>query len=119
MEETLLLLEEMRCTLQFLDWKVKFWAERAELLEGDKIAAEHSTGDLVGSGMLGPERNEGVWAYALRQASIRQHLRDHFKNLWCAVPALVVSTVGCNSVVVDLGAKMVEELMASASFLQC
>ena len=111
-------MEEMRRTLQFLDWQVNFWEERAGLLEGDKIAVEHSTGDLVGSSMLVPERNEGVRAYALRQASIRKHLHDHFKNLWHAVPALVVSTVGRNSIVVDLGAKLVEELTVYASFLQ-
>jgi hypothetical protein len=117
-EETLLLLEEMRRTLQFLDWQAKFWVERAGLLEGEKTAVEDSTIDLVGSRTLVPERNEGVRAYALRQARIRNHLHDHFKSLWRAVPGLVVSTAGRDSkVVVDLGTSMVKELTESASFL--
>jgi len=115
-EETLLLLEEMRRTLQFLDWQANFWVERANILEG---ATEESAVNLVGSCTLVPERNEGLRAYALRQASIRNHLRNKFRSLWHAVPASVVSVIGRDSkVVVDLSPELVKKLTESASFLQ-
>jgi len=114
-EETLLLLEEMRRTLQFLEWQTNFWVERASALEG---VVEESTVNLVGSRTLVPERNEGLRAYALRQASIRSHLRDKFKSLWRVVPALVVSVLVRDSKgVVDLPPDLVTKLTASASFL--
>jgi hypothetical protein len=118
-EETLLLLEEMRRTLQFLDWQAGFWEERAGVSDIDNIPSEYSMVNLVGSQFLAAEWNEGVRAYALHQASIRNHLRDHFKNMWCGVPALVMSTVRRDpGVTVHLGDEMEKELAESSAFLQ-
>jgi hypothetical protein len=118
-EETLLLLEEMRRTLKFLDWQACFWVEHMKVLDNDDVPAEYSTVNLVGSRTLALERNEGVRAYALRQAAVRTHLRDHFKNLWRGVPALVMSTAGRDSNVrVDLGSEMLKDLFESTSFLR-
>jgi hypothetical protein len=118
-EETLLLLEEMRRTLQFLDWQAGFWVERAGVSDNNDITSKYCAANLVGSHILAAEWSEGVRAYALRQAGIRTYLRDHFKNLWCGVPALVMSKVGRDSsVAVDLGAGMEKELAESSSFLR-
>jgi hypothetical protein len=118
-EETLLLLEEMRRMLHFLDWQAHFWVERSKILDTDDVPAEYSTANLVRSRTLASERKEGVCAYALRQAAIRNHLRNHFKNLWRGVPALVMSTaVHDLNVNVDLGSEMKKELVESSSILQ-
>jgi hypothetical protein len=93
--------------------------EHANILDSDDVPVEFSTINLVGSRTLASVQDEGVRAYALCQAAIRNHLRDHFKNLWHGVPTLVMSTIGCDSnVEVDLGSEMVKELVESTSFLR-
>ncbi|KAI6096537.1 hypothetical protein EDD16DRAFT_1719774 [Pisolithus croceorrhizus] len=64
-EEVDLLLEEKRRTLQFLEWDATRWAERAEAItDRDKPL------------------NEGLRAYAERQANIRRRLGVSFMHTW-------------------------------------
>ncbi|KAG1892824.1 hypothetical protein F4604DRAFT_1913518 [Suillus subluteus] len=71
-EEIQLLLEEMRCIIEFLAWQAKWWDEQATLR-----VAERSV-DV-----------EGLAAYAKRQATIRRSLSARFQALWGNVPTLV------------------------------
>jgi hypothetical protein len=64
-EEVELLQEEMRRVLQFLDWQANWWEEQGRLQICQ--AAAH---------------NEGLLAYAARQANIRRRLSRHFRTLW-------------------------------------
>ncbi|KAG2345649.1 hypothetical protein BDR05DRAFT_1013616 [Suillus weaverae] len=59
-EEVELLQEEMRHVLQFLEWQADWWAARCD-------TAAH---------------NEGLSAYAARQADIRHCMAGHFCHLW-------------------------------------
>ncbi|KAG2037090.1 hypothetical protein BDR03DRAFT_934153 [Suillus americanus] len=70
-EEIQLLLEEMRRVLEFLDWQTKWWEARVTLR-----VAEQS------------EDNEGLVAYAKRQAAIRRSLSAKFRASWHHVTAL-------------------------------
>lgn len=64
-EEVLLLKEEMRRVLAFLDWKATWWKERQELRsEGSK--------ELV----------EAIRAYAIGQETLQKSLAKHFRTLW-------------------------------------
>jgi hypothetical protein len=64
-EEIMLLLEEMRRVLAFLDWHAKWWDHRQRLWEG-----------------LSPTEDEGMVAYAQQQAELRRALRNHFLSQW-------------------------------------
>lgn len=64
-EEVMLLREEMRRVLQFLEWRAKSWDAKANL---------RSKIDL--------EMNEGLKAYALQQAALQRSLATLFKTLW-------------------------------------
>lgn len=73
-EEVLLLKEEMRRVLVYLEYKAKWWEERAVPWDG-----------------LDSETTEGVRAYALRQASIQRALSEHFARMWAAPLEATVS----------------------------
>ncbi|KIJ11296.1 hypothetical protein PAXINDRAFT_84711 [Paxillus involutus ATCC 200175] len=64
-EEVMLLKEEMRRVLAFLDWHSKWWVSQA----GRRTNLD---------GVL----TEGLVAYALRQADIRCAMRESFHELW-------------------------------------
>ncbi|KAH0826244.1 hypothetical protein J3R83DRAFT_5708 [Lanmaoa asiatica] len=64
-EEVELLVEEQRRILQFLHWQSTWWLDRRALIKTDDSAL-----------------NEGMRAYALRQAALRQDLAKHFEHIW-------------------------------------
>lgn len=66
-EEVLLLKEEMRRALAFLEWKAQWWTERGSRWAG-------ATSSL----------SEGISAYASAQASLQSSLSNHFRELWKA-----------------------------------
>jgi len=65
-EEVLLLKEEMRRVLRFLEWKAEWWA--------DKVGGDS---DMPTSGV-----SAGMRAYALQQADLQTSLKKHFIRLW-------------------------------------
>ena len=73
-EEVELLLEEMRRVGQFLGWRARWWIERANRRE------------CVNKGI-----QEGLSAYARRQASIRYQMKENFEKLWQSVSLWVAS----------------------------
>lgn len=64
-EEVMLLREEMRRVLLFLEWNAKRWDVRASLRS-----------------KVGVEMKEGLQAYALQQAALQRSLAAFFKALW-------------------------------------
>ncbi|KAF8895002.1 hypothetical protein CPB84DRAFT_1848339 [Gymnopilus junonius] len=66
-EEVMLLKEEMRRVLAFLEWKSRWWQDRQCTRTG-----------------LEKSMAEGVQAFALRQSSLQSQLAAHFRKLWKA-----------------------------------
>ncbi|KAF8907258.1 hypothetical protein CPB84DRAFT_1744643 [Gymnopilus junonius] len=66
-EEVMLLKEEMRWVLAFLEWKSRWWQDRQCTRTG-----------------LEKSMVEGVQAFALRQSSLQSQLAAHFHKLWKA-----------------------------------
>ncbi|KAF9470843.1 hypothetical protein BDN70DRAFT_901798 [Pholiota conissans] len=64
-EEVMILKEEMRRVLAFLDWKARWWRAR----EGVKSGVSK---DLA----------EGLTSYAHGQAALQEELSTHFRRLW-------------------------------------
>ncbi|KAJ7791595.1 hypothetical protein B0H14DRAFT_3500285 [Mycena olivaceomarginata] len=64
-EEVLLLEEEMRRTLRYLEWQAAWWEERQEPRSGARYHVQ-----------------AGLRAYALKQASLHRRLAAHFKSQW-------------------------------------
>lgn len=64
-EEVLLLLEEMRRVLAYLEWHASWWEEQSTQWPG-----------------LGAAETEGMIAYAHRQASIRRSMATVFSTNW-------------------------------------
>ncbi|KAJ7456847.1 hypothetical protein B0H11DRAFT_2243727 [Mycena galericulata] len=76
-EEVLLLREEMRRVLRYLDWQVEWWQARVS------VRPEAS-----------PELRAGLAAYALAQASAYSELATHFQGNWSvSVGAAALSVV--------------------------
>jgi hypothetical protein len=71
-EEVVLLAEEMRRVLQFLQWHATWWEARMYMWEG-----------------LSAEDDEGMVAYAKRQASLRLAMRADCLRLWADVPRML------------------------------
>lgn len=63
-EEVLLLKEEMRRTRTFLEWKARWWENRAKFAVDDRLLLE------------------GIAAYAFRQAALQRRLSISFLQLW-------------------------------------
>ena len=84
-EEVELLLEEMRRVLAFLEWDVNRWKQRAARAPQRVSNTEHSSSSPENKGPL----EEGLRAYALRQAAVRQRLFDTFAQQWHDVPAFI------------------------------
>lgn len=66
----------MNRTLRFFEWKEAKWLERATAM---KNAGEMTT----------PEHDEGLSAYAERQAKLCRDLRDAFALKWQKVPDMM------------------------------
>ena len=85
MEEVELLLEEMHRVLTFLEWDGNRWKERA-------LHAPQRLND-TSHPSTSPENKEpleeGLRAYALRQASVRRRLFETFAKQWHDIPAFV------------------------------
>ena len=73
-EEVELLLEEMRRVIEFLKWQAEWWGGRA---------SSRSLGSVVDQ--------EGLTAYACRQAALRLSLATSFQHLWRDVPMFVIA----------------------------
>lgn len=71
-EEVELLQEEMRRVSAFLEWQTEWWEDRASPRT-----------------WLDGMENEGVSAYAHRQAAIRRAMRTRCTSIWSVVPSLV------------------------------
>lgn len=84
-EEVELLLEEMRRVLAFLEWDVNRWKQRALRVPQRVVSADLASSSPENKGPL----EEGLRAYALRQASVRQRLFDTFAQQWNDVPAFI------------------------------
>ncbi|KAG1787814.1 uncharacterized protein HD556DRAFT_1312409 [Suillus plorans] len=66
-----LLVEEMRQVLTFLEWQGNWWHQRATLHPLEKTAEQ-----------------EGLQAYAYRQAALRSAMRNSFEGRWSFIPQL-------------------------------
>ena len=84
-EEVELLLEEMRRVLAFLEWDGNRWNERALRASKSVNDACRPSASWENKGPL----EEGMRAYALRQASVRQRLFATFAKQWHDVPAFI------------------------------
>jgi hypothetical protein len=84
-EEVLFVPEEMRRVLAFLDWHADWWDGRRYLLTG-----------------LPCDEEEGVIAYASKQAHIRRSIRSTFEHLWRSSDELVQLGVGADYDVLNL-----------------
>ena len=68
-EEVLLLKEEMRRVLVFLEWKSEWWLQWQGLRKG-----------------LPQDLDEGLKAFALGQADLQKRLASHFREIWRGSP---------------------------------
>jgi hypothetical protein len=76
-EEVELLQEEMRRVSSFLRWHAGWWDEKGRDRETLSTTAD----------------NEGLVAYACRQAQLRHDLADRFDTMWAAhVPTTTTAT---------------------------
>ncbi|KAJ3537499.1 hypothetical protein NMY22_g5569 [Coprinellus aureogranulatus] len=75
-EEILLVKEEMRRTLRFFEWKEADWRGKCAAWDGIPMSSEYE---------------EGLRAYAERQARLCRALRDSFVQQWQGVDRLVKS----------------------------
>lgn len=96
-EEVLLLKEEMRRVLVFLQWKAKWWLART-----------------TGWGGLTEELAEGISAYGHRQAMIQLSLRQNFMDIWCdplvaAAEAIVVPEDGDTNTILEEAAPIEDD----------
>ncbi len=64
-EEVMLLREEMRRVLDFLEWRAKWWDAQGNIRS-----------------QVGLELKEGLHAYASQQAALQRSLAASFKSLW-------------------------------------
>src|SRR6266567_3257583 len=89
-EEVELLFEEMRRVLAFLEWDRDRWKKRA-LNAPERLhnATYPSTPATLG---VQAAFEEGLKAYALRQASVRERLLTAFSQQWHDVPAFINMT---------------------------
>jgi hypothetical protein len=87
-EEVELLLEEMRRVLAFLKWDRERWQQRSLCIVNNTIHPSTPSASLVQKAAL----EEGLRAYALRQAAVRQRLLEMFTKQWHDVPAFIAIT---------------------------
>lgn len=73
-EEFLLTIEEMRRTIEFFDWKARWWIDRASLRTGVSVALQ-----------------SGLHGYAHKQAAVYRGLAHSFARKW--YPLLVANSI--------------------------
>lgn len=105
-EEVLLLREEMRRVLVFLEWQATWWEKRAVLhvewwAEQDGLASCPEC-DPAGLRRPQPSEAEGMAAYAHRQAYIRRKIRSSFLLLWDGAPEFTEIGLGATNDILDL-----------------
>jgi hypothetical protein len=90
-EEVELLNEEMRRVLAFLEWEACRWEERAVGRVRTQVpaAAVDPTTTPTMPVVLGGALDEGLRAYAQRQAAIRRNLFSRFSTQWKSVPTFI------------------------------
>jgi hypothetical protein len=85
-EEVLLLREEMRRTLAFLEWHATWWETRGTLhtkwWEDQDNSLTNPQHDPAGLRRPTIEDAEGMAAYTHKQAHIRRTIRSSFNHLW-------------------------------------
>jgi hypothetical protein len=84
-EEVELLLEEMRRVLAFLEWDGDRWKRRALCVPQRVTDLDHPSTSPEHRRLL----EEGLRAYTLRQAAVRQHLFATFAKQWHDVPVFI------------------------------
>jgi hypothetical protein len=97
-KEVVLLWEEMRRVLAFLEWHADWW-------EGHR--ALHEDLDAV--------LDEGMRAYAGKQAHIRQSMRNHFNHLWCCSDQFIALGIRADNNILDLQEAASHNLLAMHS----
>jgi hypothetical protein len=100
-EEVLLLREEMRRVLTFLEWDATRWETRV---------AEH-TG-------LDDNVTEGMAAYANKQAHVRRSIASSFEQLWRHSPEFTTLGVGADNEILDLRLAASIDLLDVASIAE-
>lgn len=83
-EEVLLLREEMRRVLQFLDWHKHWWLSQSSRRTN-----------------LAPVVTEGLLAYSSKQAYLRGALRDNFDHVWRHSAEFCALGVGADSEILE------------------
>lgn len=74
-----LLVEEQQRVLEFLRWQSRWWLARQDMVTVD-----------------GPALQEGLKAYAIRQAGLRDDLVSHFSQMWKDTQRYVALAEGVN-----------------------
>jgi len=97
-EEVLLLQEEMRRVLQFLEWHAHnhWWEDWQTTYEGSS-----------------PELAEGISAYACKQADICQSIHNSFNHLWQCSDEFIALGIRADNEILDLQHAGTQELLIS------
>lgn len=91
-EECALLMEEMRRVLAFFHWQSDWWTKKAEsvlIAERLEKPAQEPDKGTVGKNKEEIRAREGLRAYALRQAALRQTMLARFSHTWRDVAVYV------------------------------
>jgi len=75
----------MRRVLEFLEWHAQWWESWPNALVD-----------------LPPERAEGMMAYTIKQAHIRQSIRTSFNHLWRCLDEFIKLGIGTDNDILDL-----------------
>jgi hypothetical protein len=89
-----MLREEMRRVLSFLEWHAQWWLDRRSLVTE-----------------LSPDAAEGAFAYASRQAHIRESLRSAFEHTWRSSAEFAQLGVGADHDILDLDSAASEDIL--------
>lgn len=105
-EEVLLLREEMRRTLTFLEWHATWWETRGTLHtewwdEQDESLIRPQC-DPAGLPRPQVQDTEGIIAYAHKQAHIRRAIRTSFEHLWRQAAQYMEVGLGANNEILGL-----------------
>ncbi|KAH7906735.1 hypothetical protein BJ138DRAFT_1219206 [Hygrophoropsis aurantiaca] len=88
-EEVLLLREEMRRVLAFLDWHAAWWDDQSTR----RAVGMHEpgTGEPVLARPWTADEASGAAAYAKRQAALRRSMRANFSDMWTHYTSRLIS----------------------------
>lgn len=93
-EEVLLLREEMRQVLAFFEWHAGWWEERKNMHVG-------LSGDV----------QEGMIAYACKQAHIRRSMKSSFNYMWQSSEELISLGIGADNDILNLGLAVTADIL--------